>query len=127
MNIYEETYNAIIALPCVQKIIQKNKKLRKENKSLRNLIQSIPEFRQPLRQCHCSQPDTVPVTIKVEPTSSLSPNTKIISVNCEDVNKCSEYIDLTILIMIGVVVFFTVLKLLKLEEYRLIYKSALFN
>ena len=37
------------------------------------------------------------------------------------------YIDLIILIMIGVVVFFTVLKLLKLEEYRLIYKSALFN
>ena len=37
------------------------------------------------------------------------------------------YIDLIILIMIGVVVFFAVLKLLKLEEYRLIYKSALFN
>ena len=37
------------------------------------------------------------------------------------------YIDLIILVMIGVVVFFTVLKLLKLEEYRLIYKSALFN
>jgi putative peptidoglycan lipid II flippase len=37
------------------------------------------------------------------------------------------YIDLIILIMIGVVVFFTVLKLLKLEEYHLIYKSALFN
>jgi putative peptidoglycan lipid II flippase len=37
------------------------------------------------------------------------------------------YIDLIILIIIGVVVFFTVLKLLKLEEYRLIYRSALFN
>ena len=37
------------------------------------------------------------------------------------------YIDLIILIVIGVFVFFAVLKLLKLEEYRLIYKSALFN
>ena len=37
------------------------------------------------------------------------------------------YIDLFILITVGVFVFFTVLKLLKLEEYRLIYKSKLFN
>ncbi|AFS49130.1 integral membrane protein MviN [alpha proteobacterium HIMB59] len=37
------------------------------------------------------------------------------------------YIDLIILIVIGVFVFFAVLNLLKLEEYRLIYKSALFN
>jgi putative peptidoglycan lipid II flippase len=37
------------------------------------------------------------------------------------------YIDLIILIVIGVFIFFAVLKLLKLEEYRLIYKSALFN
>jgi len=37
------------------------------------------------------------------------------------------YIDLFILIIVGVTVFFIVLKLLKLEEYRLIYKSALFN
>src|SRR5210317_63235 len=37
------------------------------------------------------------------------------------------YIDLIILIVIGFFVFFVVLKLLKLEEYLLIYKSALFN
>jgi Na+-driven multidrug efflux pump len=37
------------------------------------------------------------------------------------------YIDLFILIVIGVLVFFIMIKLLKLEEYRLIYKSALFN
>ena len=37
------------------------------------------------------------------------------------------YIDLFILIIVGVTVFFIVLKLLKLEEYRLIYKSARFN
>ena len=37
------------------------------------------------------------------------------------------YIDLFILIVIGVFVFFIMIKLLKLEEYRLIYKSALFN
>ena len=45
----------------------------------------------------------------------------------QDILNFNIYIDLIILIMIGVVVFFTVLKLLKLEEYRLIYKSALFN
>ena len=39
----------------------------------------------------------------------------------------NKYIDLIVLIAIGAFVFFMVLKLLKLEEYRLIYKSALFN
>ena len=39
----------------------------------------------------------------------------------------NRYFDLFILIIVGVFVFFTVLKLLKLEEYRLIYKSAFFN
>ena len=39
----------------------------------------------------------------------------------------NKYIDLIVLIVIGVFVFFMALKLLKLEEYRLIYKSALFN
>ena len=42
---YKENYYAIMNLPCVQRIIKKNKKLRKENKSLRNLIHSLPEFR----------------------------------------------------------------------------------
>ena len=37
------------------------------------------------------------------------------------------YIDLIFLIVIGIFVFFTVLKFLRLEEYRLIYKPALFN
>jgi len=37
------------------------------------------------------------------------------------------YINLFILIIAGVFIFFIVLKLLKLEEYRLIYKSAFFN
>jgi hypothetical protein len=37
------------------------------------------------------------------------------------------YIDLLILIAIGISVYFIVLKLLGLEEYRLIYKSVRFN
>ena len=55
MNKFEDTYNAIMDLPCVQRIIKKNKKLRDENKSLRNLIQSLPEFRQPTSICKCTQ------------------------------------------------------------------------
>ena len=47
---YKTTYDAIMELPCVKSIIKKNKKLKKENKSLRNLIQSIPEFRQPIHR-----------------------------------------------------------------------------
>jgi DNA segregation ATPase FtsK/SpoIIIE-like protein len=39
----------------VQRIIKKNKKLRDENKSLRNLIQALPEFRQPTSICQCTQ------------------------------------------------------------------------
>ena len=39
----------------------------------------------------------------------------------------NRYFDLFILIIVGVFVFFIVLKLLKLEEYRLIYKSTFFN
>ena len=69
---YEETYNAVMSLPCVQRLIKKNKKLRKENKSLRNLIQLLPEFR---NQSNCSYnsnlcytDDTVP--IKIEKTSN---------------------------------------------------------
>jgi len=37
------------------------------------------------------------------------------------------YIDLFILVVAGFFIFFIVLKILKLEEIRLIYNSALFN
>lgn len=45
----EDNYAALMSLPIVQELLRKNKKLRKENRSLRNLIYSIPEFR-----CDCS-------------------------------------------------------------------------
>ena len=55
MDTLTENYNAILDLPCVRSILKKNKKLRKENKSLRNLIQSLPEFRN--KNCCCNQPN----------------------------------------------------------------------
>ena len=74
MSIYEDTYNAVLDLPCVQRIIKKNKKLRKENKALRSLIRSLPEFRQQPHCCstytQCSHDE--PVKIKIEPGSIVS-------------------------------------------------------
>jgi hypothetical protein len=73
MSIYEDTYNAVLDLPCVQRIIKKNKKLRKENKALRSLIRSLPEFRQQPHCCssynHCSHDEHV--KIKIEPVSTV--------------------------------------------------------
>jgi chemotaxis protein histidine kinase CheA len=77
---YKETYNAIMLLPCVQRIVRKNDKLRKENKSLRNLIQSLPEFRNQ-SACCCSSnqcyTNDIAVPIKLEKTT----NTEIKHVN----------------------------------------------
>ena len=42
---YKENFSAILQLPIVKKLLKKNKKLEKENKSLKNLIYSLPEFR----------------------------------------------------------------------------------
>ena len=50
-----DNYQFLLSLPIVVELIQKNKKLRKENKSLKNLIYSIPEFR-----CKCSNSNTIP-------------------------------------------------------------------
>jgi chemotaxis protein histidine kinase CheA len=77
---YKETYNAVMSLPCVQRIVRKNDKLRKENKSLRNLIQSLPEFRNQ-SACCCSSnqcyTNDIAVPIKLEKTT----NTEIKHVN----------------------------------------------
>ena len=74
MSIYEDTYNAVLDLPCVQRIVKKNKKLRKENKALRSLIRSLPEFRQQPHCCssytQCSHDE--PVKIKIEPGVTAS-------------------------------------------------------
>lgn len=78
MSIYEDTYNAVLDLPCVQRIIKKNKKLRKENKALRSLIRSLPEFRQQPHCCssynNCSHDE--PVKIKIEPVSTVHVSTE---------------------------------------------------
>jgi len=58
----EENYNALLELPIVKSLIKKNAKLRKENKSLKNLIYSLPEFR-----CECKvNPSINHVEIKQE-------------------------------------------------------------
>ena len=49
MDSYKLNYDAIMMLPIVQELLKKNKKLRKENKSFKNLIRSLPEFR-----CTCT-------------------------------------------------------------------------
>ena len=48
-QVYRQNYAALLDLPIVKELLRKNKKLRKENKSLKNLIYSLPEFR-----CICS-------------------------------------------------------------------------
>lgn len=41
----QSNYDALLGLPIVQRLMRQNKNLRKENRSLRNLICSLPEFR----------------------------------------------------------------------------------
>ena len=64
---YKTTYDAIMELPCVKSIIKKNKKLKKENKSLRNLIQSIPEFRQPIHRNKYNSDNIIDLTHEFDP------------------------------------------------------------
>ena len=88
---YKETYNAVMSLPCVQRIVRKNDKLRKENKSLRNLIQSLPEFRNQSTCCcssnRCYTDDTA-VPIKIEKTSNN--NIKSINIPVENIDSDSD-------------------------------------
>ena len=74
MSDFKETYNAVMLLPCVRRIVNKNKKLRKENKSLRNLIQSLPEFRQQPYCCanYDQYVSNNPIKIKKEPIDTVS-------------------------------------------------------
>ena len=48
MTSMQENYVALLNLPIVHRLINKNAKLRKENKALKSLIYSLPEFR-----CEC--------------------------------------------------------------------------
>ena len=90
---YKETYNAVMSLPCVQRIVRKNDKLRKENKSLRNLIQSLPEFRNQSACCCSSNPsymhnNTATVPIKLEKTSNN--NIKSVNISVENIDSDSD-------------------------------------
>ena len=67
-----DNYQFLLSLPIVVELIQKNKKLRKENKSLKNLIYSIPEFR-----CKCSITTTInePKSKKLSSLRKTAPKT----------------------------------------------------
>jgi hypothetical protein len=72
----QENYNALLSLPLVKRLMTQNKQLRKENRSLRNLICSLPEFRcsHVQAQSQAQEPEQVsrsvqldtPVQIKTE-------------------------------------------------------------
>ena len=83
--ILKSNYDAIKSLPMVKMLIRQNKKLNKENKSLRNLICSLPEFRPPAvaNQCCCNANVNTrcrrhedEVIIKTEPISPVIKNPK---------------------------------------------------
>jgi hypothetical protein len=69
MDSVEANYVALLGLPIVKELLRKNKKLRKENKSLKNLVYSLPEFR---CKCHRSS-ETRTVHIKKESRSQEEP------------------------------------------------------
>ena len=48
MSSIQENYAALLDLPIVRQLIKKNARIRKENKALKSLIYSLPEFR-----CDC--------------------------------------------------------------------------
>ena len=50
-DIHRANYDAMLELPIVKSLLAKNKTLQKENKALKNLIYSLPEFR---CECHSS-------------------------------------------------------------------------
>ena len=64
---YHANYDALMQLPLVQSLIAKNKKLRKKNRALKNLIYSLPEFRRPSTYSDSESREVPPpVHIKVE-------------------------------------------------------------
>ena len=76
-QVYQANYDALLALPIVQRLIKQNKKLSKRNKCLENLIYSLPEFRKSCycpSQCNCASQTHLPdaICIKVEKDDSVS-------------------------------------------------------
>ena len=54
---YQDNYNALLQLPIVKRLYEKNKLLKKENDSLKNLIYALPEFRR--ETTHCCNKKTI--------------------------------------------------------------------
>ena len=87
----EENFSALLNLPIVMRLLQKNAKLRKENKALRSLIYSLPEFR-----CECKS-KTVSNTVEVKtereeehipmPCEPLADNDEVVFVSEPEVKK----------------------------------------
>jgi len=61
-----KNFEGLLDLPFVKKLIKKNKKLKHENKVLKSLIYSLPEFR-----CECKQSTSRKVEIKEEKDDSI--------------------------------------------------------
>jgi len=87
----EENFGALLNLPIVMRLLKKNAKLRKENKALRSLISSLPEFR-----CECkSKPLSNTVEVKTEreeehipmPCEPLADNDEVVFVSEPEVKK----------------------------------------
>ena len=85
---YQSNYNALLELPIVKELLRKNKKLRKENKALKNLIYSLPEFRreQPSNEPEIRQTRTVYIPeIKTEvETDPLTDDDEVVIVENEE-------------------------------------------
>jgi hypothetical protein len=77
MDSAKVNYEALLGLPIVQELLRKNKKLRKENKALRNLICSLPEFRCDYahpKESHAQSGEfRSPVNIKIESEHEPTP------------------------------------------------------
>ena len=98
-TVANEIYEMMMNTSVVKQLIEKNKRLKKENKSLKNLINSLPEFR-----CKCSDNHTTkskkPQSLSVaqkEPqgTKKREPLRKVI-IKTESIKEEKENIKMTL-------------------------------
>jgi len=59
----QENYTALLKLPIVSKLVRKNARLERENRALKSLIYSLPEFRCECRQDRCRNSNAVPLSV----------------------------------------------------------------
>jgi len=64
----QENYTALLKLPIVSKLIRKNARLERENKALKSLIYSLPEFRCQCRSSSVSSKRDVHIKTEKEDT-----------------------------------------------------------